>query len=631
MKRIIKKLYLYAVLALVFSMVLSIPAKAIDMSDFSKEENVYVLLDNDGSVKNTYVVNSFTIEKPGTIYDYGSYDSVRNLSTTEELTVSGDQIAVVNASKGMFHYQGNLSNAEIPWLFSISYLLDGKEVPAEELSGKDGHIDINISIRINPKSLEGFSKHFAIQTSAALNAEKCTAITAEGATIANAGSSKMVTFTMLPGEGADYKISFEAADFHMEGIQFSALPITMNIAIPETGVFANKLSGLSEGIAGINNGTQELSSGAAKLKEGANKLNNGMESMKEGIQQMTNSLSMLKNHGNELSAGSSEILIGLDSIISGLDDFNPAALDLTEIVNGSAGIKIGIDSLSTGLEALKGSFKEYKAQLNSNGLQADAVLESNTQMVLYLDEQINILKTKQEAAIPGSEKYIELATYITTYEKMSQLLKGNNAVIAADAEFIKQLESSVVNITSGSMDLKNNYTLFNAGIEEIPSRLNKLPQSIGQLKHALDTLTEGYRKLNDSIGKYTQGVSEAGSGFEAVNEGFKNLANGSGSLYEGISDYYDGVKRVAEGTQQMRNETSSMDSDIEDAVNEIFESYTGGEFEAVSYVSSKNTNVKAVQFVIKTQEIEEFEQVATVKKENTKMSFWERLLSLFGL
>lgn len=43
-----------------------------------------------------------------------------------------------------------------------------------------------------------------------------------------------------------------------------------------------------------------------------------------------------------------------------------------------------------------------------------------------------------------------------------------------------------------------------------------------------------------------------------------------------------------------------MDTKIEDTVNEMLDSISGGDSETVSFVSDKNTDVKAVQFVIKT-------------------------------
>ena len=53
--------------------------------------------------------------------------------------------------------------------------------------------------------------------------------------------------------------------------------------------------------------------------------------------------------------------------------------------------------------------------------------------------------------------------------------------------------------------------------------------------------------------------------------------------------------------------------------------------EPVSFVSEKNTNVESVQFVMQTDaiEVEETDEAAAAQEE--KLSFWQKLLRLFGL
>jgi len=625
-----KKLHPAMAFLLVLAVLFYIPGGAMAVANVEKEENVYILLNNDGSLKNIYVVNAFDLETPGTIMDYGNYDLIRNISSTEELTVSNGQITA-NAPSGRFYYQGNLSKAELPWLVSISYYLDGKEISAQGLSGADGLMEIQISIRINPKAQGDFSRYYALQTSLTLDAELCKDIKAAGGAIANAGGNKMISFTMLPGNEADYKISAEVSDFHMDGMQINAMPLSMSISMPDTGVFTGRLSELSEGIAGLDNGMQGLNGGAADLKDGANKMNSGMKSMKKGMQQMTESLKALADRNPELVAGSSEILEGFTSILNGLDRFSTAASDLSEMTKGSANIRTGIEGLSLGLAGLKSSFKAYKDNLANNRLDAGKVLQSNAQMISFLSDQINVLKVKLSAETPGSDNHAALQTCIKTYEQMYQLLQGNNAVISADRDFMAQLETGVGSITDGSSVLCDNYIRFDTGIQAVPSMLNGLPQSIAQLKDALAALSGGYEKLHYGIKAYTEGTAEISKGCRSLNEGFSSLAMGSDSLYDGISEFYEGVQQLAKGTGQLRNETSSMDSEIERAIEEILETFTGGDFDTVSFVSPLNTGVKSVQFVMQTQGIEKIKQPVAVKKENVKSNLWKRLLALFGL
>ena len=60
-------------------------------------------------------------------------------------------------------------------------------------------------------------------------------------------------------------------------------------------------------------------------------------------------------------------------------------------------------------------------------------------------------------------------------------------------------------------------------------------------------------------------------------------------------------------------------------------SITGGDAEIVSFVSDKNTHVGSVQFVIKTAAIEKAEAAESAAAEEAPLTFWQKLLHLFGL
>ena len=81
----------------------------------------------------------------------------------------------------------------------------------------------------------------------------------------------------------------------------------------------------------------------------------------------------------------------------------------------------------------------------------------------------------------------------------------------------------------------------------------------------------------------------------------------------------------------MRTETDGLDDEISDKIDEMIESITGGNGEVVSFVSEKNTNVKAVRFVIHTEEIEIAEAEADTGAVKEELTFWQKILRLFGL
>ena len=73
---------------------------AIPMNAFAQKENtakeevVYINLEADGAVKEINVVNIFDMKQAGTILDYGKYESLRNMTTTDEITYENEEITI---------------------------------------------------------------------------------------------------------------------------------------------------------------------------------------------------------------------------------------------------------------------------------------------------------------------------------------------------------------------------------------------------------------------------------------------------------------------------------------------------------------------------------------------------------
>lgn len=173
-------------------------AMAASDAEYSKNENVYVRMDSKGQEDGIYVINTFHVLDDGEITDYGDYDSIKNLTNLEEIEKDKDMYSIY-AEEGKFYYQGDLDHAELPWNFDIEYILDGKDVNEEELAGGDGDLEIHLTVSENLAAVNPvFSKSYMLQISFTLDSALCKNITAEGASIADAGSNEQITFTVMP-------------------------------------------------------------------------------------------------------------------------------------------------------------------------------------------------------------------------------------------------------------------------------------------------------------------------------------------------------------------------------------------------------------------------------------------------
>ena len=82
--------------------------------------------------------------------DYGDYTALRNMTSSKELNFT-DQKITIEADAGRLYYEGILDEATLPWNFEIKYWLDGVALSAEELAGKQGHLQIDIEMCIRDR------------------------------------------------------------------------------------------------------------------------------------------------------------------------------------------------------------------------------------------------------------------------------------------------------------------------------------------------------------------------------------------------------------------------------------------------------------------------------------------------
>ena len=123
-----------AILLVAVLMVGIIPISAFAASENTpKEEVVYINLNADGSVKEINVVNIFDLNADGKIIDYGKYESVRNMTTTDKIGYANETVTI-DAKSGKLYYEGKLSSKVMPWNISIKYYMDGKEYKASEIA-----------------------------------------------------------------------------------------------------------------------------------------------------------------------------------------------------------------------------------------------------------------------------------------------------------------------------------------------------------------------------------------------------------------------------------------------------------------------------------------------------------------
>ena len=353
-----------------------------------KEEVVYVMLDSNGNQKSTDVVNIFS---GGDVTDYGNYTSVKMLTTNDAISQNGDEITF-HSDADRVYYQGTMNNSEIPWNIEIKYYMNDIEYTPSEIAGKSGNLKIKFIVSKNENCDKDFYDNYALQASFTLDTDLCSDICAEGATIANVGSDKQLTYTILPGKGIDTEITATVKDFEMDEVSINGAKLNLDVDV-DTSELTDKVSELIEatnklndGAIALNDGASSVSDGTSSVKDGVSSVHSGVEALDEGIASlqsgvgtMQEALSTLSSNSADVTDGSSQVKEALDTLNTQLSSISFNTQQLQELINANKEIANGISTLYQSSEQLYVAISNdaMKASLKQQGVDIDTVLQQN--------------------------------------------------------------------------------------------------------------------------------------------------------------------------------------------------------------------------------------------------------------
>ena len=563
----------------------------------SREEVVYANLTPQGDAKEVYVVAVLHNDDAGTIADYGNYASVKNLTDTGPVTLKEDQLTL-SVPKGDFYYQGMLSRADLPWHIDVTYALDGAALPPEALAGKSGHVTIKIKTTPNTAVDPVYYENYLLQISVTLDTSQCTNITAAGGTVANAGINKLVTFAVMPGKMGEVSLETDAADFTMNGIEFAAVPLSMQFDPPDTSAMKEDLTDLTDAVSELNDGIAQLESGSLELKNGANDLSSGSSSFAGGLRD-------LSGNAAGLFGGSAQIKDALNTIVASMsapgDSLDLGSLQ--QLPDGLLQLAAGLDGISSGLSELKTGFSASYGALKAAILEIpDAVITEEELGRLYLDNP-----DKKDTIDKLAAYYASGARTKATYENVRPLFDAMETSL-------DQLIASVGQISGA---LKETAAQIKGALESSDAF-----SQLSQLTAGLQALSAQYGDFHEGLVMFTGGVSELNKNYGSLDAGIAGLADGAGQLSDGIGQTADGVSELNDGVKDLPQKT-------DEEIQKLMDAYDKSDVKPVSFTSPKNTNTVSVQFVMKTDRIEKPATPETAPEPAQKETIWDRFVDLF--
>jgi X-X-X-Leu-X-X-Gly heptad repeat protein len=276
-------------------------------------------------------------------------------------------------------------------------------------------------------------------------------------------------------------------------------------------------------------------------------------------------------HGiKELDDGAGELLDGLNELSSGINDYVDG---LNAFKKGIGQLSLGTKELYTGASSLSSGLSELVKQNANINLGATAL--QNTAF-----DAVNAQIQGMGLGLPNltPENYIDILSNIS------------------DLVIVKQQLDGIIEFVQG---------------------LRAYTDGVAQLGIGAGELTAGIKDFSDSSG-------EIAASANAIYEGAVRINSGINELRDGMATYKN-------GTGEFSSKTSGINSEIDNHINELLDEISGGGGQVESFVSDKNTSIDSVQFVLKTAAIEIPVSPSVEISEPVKLTFWQKLLKLFGL
>ncbi len=354
-----------------------------------KNETVFSLLDSQGKVLETRVLNRLTgIPDAGHkwVVDYGDYSQAKNMVSDKEPYMLGDRIywPVEMLENGDIFYEGYTDKA-LPVQISLDYTLNDQEIIPEELPGASGTLKIIIRFenllldqeRIAYENSEG-KKIFkagdnyiplVVQGTMPFDLRQYSKISISSGSIVEVGRTANASFMVFPLPDAEVIITVTGNDMELEPISITAMPQMP----PVTGIeIADELKSLLDGIASLQMGMEEIYTGLKEVSDGTAQADQGIQdtlgAVLSGLYQMEQSVLTLSAGMDELYSGLSIADAGISELLSGMH------AGTGEIAQGLMELYNAADQMLTGLEQLQNEMNEVVGPMTPVLEQIDSLL-----------------------------------------------------------------------------------------------------------------------------------------------------------------------------------------------------------------------------------------------------------------
>lgn len=556
---------------------------------FTKDETVYSKIDSNGNNYNT-IVNDHIIndEQEQLINDISDLLNIKNVNGDEEFSQDGNNLAW-HAEESDIYYQGE-SQKELPIECNVKYELDGNEITASELVGKNGKVKITIeyinkdahTVNINGKDQTLYTPFVVVCGTIIDNNNNRNIEITNGKTVDD-GSKTTVIGISLPGLQESLNISkdkidipntieitMDSTDFELNNIVTYVTPKVLEENDME---LFKKLDKIYNQVDTLQSSSKQIEEGANSLKEGTATYSEKSQEFNNAVEQVSKGVSSVNQNYLKIDAGISSLNDSSDTLESGAKSVSEGTLavsenlqtissKLTELQTGTQSLKQGEVQLEAGLDQIITSVSTIQGTDNS------AKITELNQLITANQNTINSLKTANETlttqlkAIEDEETKQTITTQIETNKSIIKLLETNivaynetiSTLKSADMSSIKELQTALSNLKQGLQSLQTGTdTLYN-GTTALQTGTGALASKTKELAQGTQSLYEGTIKISEGTATLNSGSTQLKQGLNTLDAGGTKLGTASNQLTEGANTLSEGATTLAEGITTFNEE-----------------------------------------------------------------------------
>ena len=559
---------------------------------YTKDETVYSKVDSKGekyqTIVSTHIENKEELEL---MNDMSDLMNVENTNGDEEFTQEGNSL-IWKADKKDIYYQGE-SQKDLPIACDVKYQLDGKEVKAEELLGKSGHVKITIQytnkeehmVNINGNQQKMYTP-FVVVAGTVLQNDKNKNIEISNGKVINDGSKAMVMGMALPGLQEslnvkkadieipnDIEISMDATDFELGNVITFVTPKVLeekDLSIfdkldkiyNQVNTLQTASNQIQEGSQTLAEGTNQLASGTKELKEGTNVAYSGAKQIQTEVTKATNQLAndkseaLDKNTLNAIGEKAKQTATLSDAQKAQIgNQAQTTAMQTIQNQKKAIGEKAATQATNqVGIITLTQAQKQQIMASVKKGLEANANYKA-----LPAEQKAMVLQFSQNSAITAAETTAKQTATQVAKQVANQTAQSVAEQVAANvanqtAQTVAQTTATQVAQTTSTTTAKQVANQVKATAQsKVVSQMNTLGQGLNQLTDGLNSLNDGANTLDSGASELHQGADTLAQGVKTFNEeGIKKICN---YVNGDLKDITERVEKLAELSKDYDNFT----------------------------------------------------------------------------